>query len=507
MNVNEMPSSSTRPSFYDAFVKWLYSSNRSISMFEEAPLSDMLTCVQLLQDQQRLIDEVSRAFHSIDEPKTMLMEMIEIFQPCFCHPWSSIRRLSLNVLRLFDPHLSYIKLKNEDESRTVFSILLDAENTPATMDTYRQRVAILRKLKYGSHSRYLPLNFSNELLENLILRFYLAQLFDNFTLLWPMVAELVESYAYGLPIDQFWAEFGDVLLQVTRKIHSFETLDQESTQLMSQFESEKQIVPDYFSFRLQLFKLLGGFTDVAERRTKILSPVLIDLYRDEFQPSDNSSQRTEDLTSNRNVEEAPESVEAENVQKPQRYGRKRTSKALQLLLNVFAQFSSAKSVFRESEIREIYEELLLSSEPELQKAALNCVFSYRFKFLTPYRENFENIIDEKKFRDELVRFTIDEQNSVVEEEHRLELMPFLMRLLYGKLQAHVATRGQTKRAAIFRYLASCRPSELDVFFNVLFRSLSGIFDISKLLNLSSFCETIANEYKPKQTIPLRKVQR
>ena len=44
-----------------------------------------------------------------------------------------------------------------------------------------------------------------------------------------------------------------------------------------------------------------------------------------------------------------------------------------------------------------------------------------------FRENFENIIDEKKFRDELVRFTIDEQNSVVEEEHRLELMPFLMR--------------------------------------------------------------------------------
>lgn len=113
MNVNEMPSSSTRPSFYDAFVKWLYSSNRSstlqkiyffyigslkayiikrawgysslgfqwrenkkisnflrywspqtwiapkafskanclVSMLDEAPLSDMLTCVQLLQDQ------------------------------------------------------------------------------------------------------------------------------------------------------------------------------------------------------------------------------------------------------------------------------------------------------------------------------------------------------------------------------------------------------------------------------------------------------------------------
>ena len=76
-------------------------------------------------------------------------------------------------------------------------------------------------------------------------------------------------------------------------------------------------------------------------------------FRDEFQPLDNSYYRTENLTS----AEKTASAEEVSEQTIKKYGRKRVSKALQLLLNVFAQFSSAKSVYRESEILEIYEDV------------------------------------------------------------------------------------------------------------------------------------------------------
>lgn len=43
------------------------------------------------------------------------------------------------------------------------------------------------------------------------------------------------------------------------------------------------------------------------------------------------------------------------------------------------------------------------------------------------RENFERLIDEKTFRNEIVLFSIDSINTVVNEEHQVDLIPILMR--------------------------------------------------------------------------------
>lgn len=38
-------------------------------------------------------------------------------------------------------------------------------------------------------------------------------------------------------------------------------------------------------------------------------------------------------------------------------------------------------------------------------------------------------MDEKCFRDELVRFTVDDQGSIIDEKHRADVMPILLRYL------------------------------------------------------------------------------
>ncbi len=42
------------------------------------------------------------------------------------------------------------------------------------------------------------------------------------------------------------------------------------------------------------------------------------------------------------------------------------------------------------------------------------------------------MVDDKSFRDELVAFSIAEESSVVDGEHREELMPFLLRFEHDK---------------------------------------------------------------------------
>ena len=43
------------------------------------------------------------------------------------------------------------------------------------------------------------------------------------------------------------------------------------------------------------------------------------------------------------------------------------------------------------------------------------------------RENFDRLLDDKTFKNEIVLFSIDQETSVVNTEHRAELLPILMR--------------------------------------------------------------------------------
>ena len=44
-----------------------------------------------------------------------------------------------------------------------------------------------------------------------------------------------------------------------------------------------------------------------------------------------------------------------------------------------------------------------------------------------FRENFERLMNDKTFKEEIVLFNIDRQQTVVLEEHRDDMMPILMR--------------------------------------------------------------------------------
>ncbi|PIO75884.1 HEAT repeat protein [Teladorsagia circumcincta] len=92
-------------------------------------------------------------------------------------------------------------------------------------------------------------------------------------------------------------------------------------------------------------------------------------------------------------------------------------------------------------------------------------------------ENFERLLDEKTFREQLVLFTINEEdgNSIVHADHRQTVMHVLLRFLYGKLWTQTKRNfAESRRAAIFRYLGGCRSEELLDFLRILF---APVFDV------------------------------
>ncbi|XP_064794551.1 small subunit processome component 20 homolog isoform X3 [Oncorhynchus masou masou] len=116
----------------------------------------------------------------------------------------------------------------------------------------------------------------------------------------------------------------------------------------------------------------------------------------------------------------------------------------------------------------------------------------------PYKENLERLLDDKHFKDEIVHFNISEEQAVVDASHRAQLVPLLMRVLFGPMCSKTGSRFQGQSGAVqrssivLRFLAGCQSEELSMFIDLLLepvchhrndRNLS----VSNSLNDPSFC--------------------
>ncbi len=66
----------------------------------------------------------------------------------------------------------------------------------------------------------------------------------------------------------------------------------------------------------------------------------------------------------------------------------------------------------------------------MQKLALKAILAWKQEGVKPYKENLENLLDDTKFRGELT--TLFQGEHTIQPQHRPELVPVLLRLLYGR---------------------------------------------------------------------------
>ena len=110
--------------------------------------------------------------------------------------------------------------------------------------------------------------------------------------------------------------------------------------------------------------------------------------------------------------------------------RRAATKSLCVHLTLIAKLRSPKSLSKETKLRELYMNLLTHREAEVQRLAMNCLFSYKFPYLEPYREQLEKLLIDETFREALIHFSIDKENSIVEPAHRENLVPILIRFVF-----------------------------------------------------------------------------
>ncbi|PYH41444.1 putative HEAT repeat protein (DRIM) [Aspergillus saccharolyticus JOP 1030-1] len=149
-------------------------------------------------------------------------------------------------------------------------------------------------------------------------------------------------------------------------------------------------------------------------------------------------------------------------------------------LRLLGQFVNPRVLYKAPEIHDALLGLLCHGNSDIQKCTLKALFTWKSPSIVPYQENLMNIMDENRFRDELSVFVrVGGEDSLIEEAHRPELVPVLLRVLYGRMiskaGATSSQAGQTgRRKAILRTLSQLPDMEFGVFMQVSFGPLSNV---------------------------------
>ncbi|XP_055091892.1 small subunit processome component 20 homolog [Symphalangus syndactylus] len=434
------------------------------------------------------------------------MELFPKLQANISTGVSKIRLLTIRILNHFDVQLpESMEDDGLSERQSVFAILRQAELVPATVNDYREKLLHLRKLRHDVVQTAVP----DGPLQEVPLRYLLGMLYINFSALWDPVIELISSHAHEMENKQFWKVYYEHLEKAAT--HAEKELQNDMTdeksvgdesweqtqegdvgalyheQLALKTDCRERL--DHTNFRCLLWRALTKFPERVEPRSRELSPLFLRFINNEYYPADLQVAPTQDLRRKgkgmvaEEIEEEPatgddEELEEEAVPQDESSQKKKTRRAAakQLIahLQVFSKFSNPRALYLESKLYELYLQLLLHQDQMVQKITLDCIMTYKHPHILPYRENLQRLLEDRSFKEEIVHFSISEDNAVVKTAHRADLFPILMRILYGRMKNKTGSKTQgksasgTRMAIVLRFLAGTQPEEIQIFLDLLF---------------------------------------
>ncbi|XP_051172265.1 small subunit processome component 20 homolog [Leptopilina boulardi] len=440
-------------------------------------------------------------------------------------------------------------LFSKNDNKNVFELIYLAENEPATVHKYREKLLHLQALNFDGQA----LNSLDPIYYDIPLNYLIGNFYLNFSLIWEPCGKILSSYA-NKQCPQFWTIFLSQLKMENKNSHSYNLTI--NCDIISSLErkicvSDEKI--DYDNYKLQLWKSMSNFADYCETKNRDLTVMFIDFVdrfvfksnsddgkscniekreeeakeeeEDEDQEEEEDTKEEENTKEEQNTKEEEEKEKDENNEEDENTETKTENKIenlhmkmkIKLLLaqmEIFTKVVNPKSFYRETEMSKIYLDLLSSKNAEIQKAALNCLFAYKHKYLLPYKEHLSNFVDEKQLKNELTHFKITKDESMIDNNHRDDLFPILMRIIYAKMTTRVGMRtggksgGLHRRKMILRFLAGAEEKEMFTFVQMAFKPFLNqlLSSVEKTDNLQKFINEIIENIDLTNVIPPKRLQ-
>ena len=379
----------------------------------------------------------------------------------------ALRRASLELL-------SFLVDKRHKPESDIFQTALAIENLPLEVQSARTASMYARQLS-ESYKRLSTIPWIASAIPHFcfgLLHFRLAPLWDDAinvlrsAMSCPRgeesITEIVFSWLEASPLSspqspspketfkkQKLNEFQCTnLIQIDQVLMAgYKNVTHATDRLQERFRSLHEMGDPYApNCRAQAIRVLKGIPELAEKRSRRLVPLFLG-----------------SLSSEESLRAPAEVAEEDGEQAPLQPGQHRSTlprSDIRALLDVFASFSNPRVIYRASEMYNVLLQFLSNGDAQIQKAALKALTRWKPKKIEQYQENLFNLLDEARFREELAVFVRadDDRDLFASKEIQNDILPLLLRLLYGRIIARQgATSGKnsliSKRRAVFDALS------------------------------------------------------
>ncbi|MCJ1450861.1 U3 snoRNP protein [Mycoblastus sanguinarius] len=429
-------------------------------------------------------------------PSVSLDSLVDVLIENLHSPSHTLRELSLQILDL-------LYLKHHKEHADILVTAMAIESSPLDLQSARSISMQIRKLS----SQYQEVS-SHEWLWKAIPHFCFGLLTYKFSQVWDdaIVAlkqicetkkgeESVTGLAFRW-LEERETDFqGDMssrptqpqrepltdfqcsnLIQIEELIyHDSNEITAATEHLRNHFDATHTILEQHVANAPVLaLRVLLAVPSISEKRSRYLVPMFLSWAADDL----------EDVVGpDESAEVSPCLNKAPSLRRFNHEERKS-------MLDLFGCFHNPKVIYRSPEVSEALKGLLTNGNVEIQRSALKALFTWKTQGLQPYHENLLNLLDDARFRDEISTFVhVDNQDSTIQNDHRPELMPVLLRLLYGKMISGAGTTGGSKGQAVKRKAVLEALSRLDKEFLQEFVDIA----LGRLRNVRTIEDTRLNE--------------
>ncbi|TLD05102.1 uncharacterized protein PgNI_09329 [Pyricularia grisea] len=350
---------------------------------------------------------------------------------------SLIQNLSTNShdLRLVSLKLLHQLPSAPKDSSSPLAIMLQVEETPLDLANMRTISVYLRKLGkiYGSIDQ-------SSWLRKAVPTFMFGMMTVRLTSVWDDAVEALKDITESKDGEEMVASLAFEWLEVPsqrwsgppkpiiqsnyRRSTDFEctnlaslhetsemtkkVVDEIFDVMLNEFQQAQTVVPNMSqTARSKALKVFTAIPSVAERRSRKLVPHLF---------SWNNTGKTE--TDDSEEEQRGNADEAWNLA-----DRK-------ALIGVFALFHNSKVLYQHEQVYKVMLDLMSNGDLDVQKLALKAILAWKQDGVKRYQENLEALLEESRMRNELTM--LFQGDKKIRDEDRPELMPVLLRLLYGR---------------------------------------------------------------------------
>ena len=404
--------------------------------------------------------------------------LLDLLEKNMLSPDPAIRRLTLKVFFYIDSCNSVL-----------YDACLAVENIPASFLDIRAKVHELSKLQQ------LNIQEFSKRSKRILVCFLVSNFYVNFLPLHKPIQEVLCTITSANSQDPFWSVFVNSLGKASRTLQTAGITLTNENELSFNDDTFQSVVIghakykkfvsndriNHVNFRIMLWKTmcLLPHPKALEAHIDELLTIFYDFLGKEFFQVDHQLSPCIELSNHGTCSISDEQ-------------RSHATSLLVTMFKVFARFSKLNSHPQSDSLLQLFTDFLGHSNNNLQVSAFKCILSFKNAYVLKYKDTLLSFLDEKKFRDIITQFSINDLSV----EERPVIMDILLQILYGKMKTKekFGVSGNaspvTRRALIVRFLSGITTNEMSKFAQMLCRPYIKYIESLNLDQYKSVAESL-----------------